>query len=59
MYSGKNEDIGNNSDGTDMRASMFGLHLRFFIEQLERVLKPGRIACIHIQQLLTYKVQHG
>lgn len=59
MYSGKTEDIGNNADGVDMRASMFGLHMRFFIEQLHRVMKPGTLACIHIQQLLTYKVQHG
>jgi hypothetical protein len=59
MYSGKNEDIGNNQDGTDMRASMFGLHMRFFIDQLQRVMKPGTNACIHIQQLLRYKNQHG
>lgn len=59
MYSGKTEDIGNNPDGTDMRASGFGLHMRFFVEQLLRVLKPGRNACIHIQQLLRYKNQHG
>lgn len=59
MYSGKNEDIGNNADGIDMRASQFGLHMRFFIEQLLRVMKPGRNASIHIQQLLTYKNEHG
>ena len=59
LYSAKNEDIGNNADGTDMRASMFGLHCRFMIEQLTRVMRPGTLACIHIQQLLTYKVQHG
>jgi DNA modification methylase len=59
MYSGKIEDIGNNQDGTDMRASMFGLHLRFFCEQLLRVMRPGCNACIHIQQLLTYRIQHG
>lgn len=58
-YSGKTEDIGNNVDGVDMRASQFGLHMRFFIEQLYRVLAPGCIAAIHIQQLLTTKVQHG
>ena len=58
-YSAKTEDIGNNPDGTDMRASMFGLHMRFFVEQLVRVMKPGTIAAIHIQQLLTTKVQHG
>ena len=59
MYSGKTEDIGNNADGVDMRAGQFGLHMRFFIEQLLRVTKPGCNAAIHIQQLVTYKVQHG
>ncbi len=59
MYSGKTEDIGNNKDGIDLEASQFGLHMRFFIEQLFRVMKPGCNACIHIQQLLTTKVQHG
>ncbi|MCK9569516.1 site-specific DNA-methyltransferase [Candidatus Pacearchaeota archaeon] len=59
MYSGKPEDIGNNHDGVDMEATHFGLHMRFFIEQLFRVMKPGCNACIHIQQLLTTKVQHG
>lgn len=59
MYSGKNEDIGNNSDGIDLRAGMFGLHMRFFIEQLLRVQKPGTLVGIHIQQLVTYKIQHG
>lgn len=59
MYSGKREDVGNNQDGVDMRASGFGLHMRFFCEQLLRVLKPGHNACIHIQQLLAYQNQHG
>lgn len=59
MYSGKPEDIGNNSDGVDMRAGQFGLHMRFFCEQLLRVMKPGRNVCIHIQQLLRYVNQHG
>ena len=59
-YSGKDADIGNCADGADdMRASEFGLHLRFFTEQLYRVMTPGRNACIHIQQLLRYKNQHG
>jgi DNA modification methylase len=59
MYSGKKEDIGNNVDGVDMRAGQFGLHMRFFIEQLERVMKRGCNVAIHIQQLLRYKNQHG
>lgn len=58
-YSGKTEDIGNNADGIDMRAGQFGLHMRFFVEQLARVMKPGCNAAIHIQQLITYQVQHG
>lgn len=59
MYSGKQQDIGNNEDGVDMRASQFGLHMRFAIEQLRRVMAPGGVLCIHIQQLITTKVQHG
>lgn len=59
MYSGKTADIGNNADGTEMQKGQFGLHMRFFCEQLFRVLKPGHVACIHIQQLLRYKNQHG
>lgn len=58
-YSGKTEDIGNNLDGVDMRASQFGLHMRFFIDQLFRVIEPGGVACIHIQQLIATNVQHG
>lgn len=59
MYSGKNEDVGNNQDGVDLRSGMFGLHMRFVIDQLLRVTKPGCNVCIHIQQLLRYKNQHG
>jgi hypothetical protein len=59
MYSGKAEDIGNNEDGVRMHESQFGLHMRFIIEQLYRVMAPGCIVAIHIQQLLRYKVQHG
>lgn len=65
-YSSKTEDIGNNPDFTlsedgvvDMRASQFALHMRFFIHQLLRVMRPGTNVCIHVQQLVTYKVQHG
>lgn len=58
-YSGKNEDVGNSWDGTDSRDSHFGLHMRFVVEQMLSVLRPGCIAAIHVQQLLTTKVQHG
>jgi DNA modification methylase len=59
MYSGKLEDVGNSWDGTDSRDSHFGLHMRFVVEQMLTVLRPGCVAAIHIQQLLTTKVQHG
>lgn len=59
MYSGKLEDVGNSWDGTDSRDSHFGLHMRFVVEQMLSVLRPGCLAAIHIQQLLTTKVQHG
>jgi len=58
-YSGKTEDIGNNVDGIDMRSGQFGLHMRFFVDQLHRILEPGGVACIHIQQLIATGVQHG
>lgn len=64
MYSGKPADIGNSMDAgtggpSDFQGSHFGLHMRFHIEQLYAVMAPGAVACIHIQQLLTTKVQHG
>lgn len=58
-YSHKSEDIGNNLDGTEAHASQFGLHMRFFINELHRIMRPGCVVAIHIQQLLRYKVQHG
>lgn len=59
MYSGKTEDIGNNSDGVDMHAGQFGLHMRFFFQELVRVMAPGAVFACHVQQLNTTKVQHG
>lgn len=59
QYSNKVEDIGNNGSTTDIRGGRFALNLRFFVGQLYRVLRPGTNACIHIQQLLAFKNQHG
>lgn len=59
QYSGKNEDIGNNRDGTRFVETMFGLHLRFFAHALLDATRPGTNACIHIQQLVAYRIQHG
>lgn len=58
-YSGKLEDCGNNGSTVDIEAGRFALNMRFFAEQVVRVMAPGCNACIHIQQLLAYKNQHG
>ncbi len=58
-YSGKAEDVGNNGSTVNLREGRFALNLRFWIEQLLRVTRPGCNAAIHIQQLLAYKNQHG
>lgn len=58
-YSGKVEDVGNNGSSVDVRRGRFALNMRFVIEQLYRVTAPGCNVCIHIQQLLAYKNQHG
>lgn len=58
-YSGKPEDVGNNGSTIDIRSGRFALNMRFVVEQLLRVTAPGCNVCIHIQQLLSYKNQHG
>jgi DNA modification methylase len=59
-YSHKTEDLGNcGAAGVDFVGSQFGLHLRFFCEQLLRVTRPGTNACVHVQQLVATKVEHG
>src|SRR4051812_43964598 len=58
-YSGKLEDVGNNGSTVDIRAGRFALNMQFVIEQLLRVTAPGCNVCVHIQQLLAYKNQHG
>lgn len=58
-YSGKLEDVGNNGSTIDIKTGRFALNLRFVIDAMFHALRPGCNACIHIQQLLAYKVQHG
>ncbi len=58
-YSGKPEDVGNNGSPIDIRAGQYARNMRFVVQQLFRTQKPGTNCCIHIQQLLAYKVQHG
>lgn len=59
QYSGKTEDIGNSRDGIDFVQTYFGAHLRFFCEALFEATRPGTNVCIHIQQLVAYRIQHG
>lgn len=58
-YSGKLEDVGNNGSTVNIREGRFALNMRFVIDALLRVHKPGTNVCIHIQQLLAWKNQHG
>lgn len=53
-YSPSERDLGNSSS----RGEFFE-HYGFIIRESLRVLKPGRIACIHVQQLTTTKASHG
>lgn len=58
-YSGKLEDVGNNGSTVNIREGRFALNLRFVAAELLRVTAPGCNVCIHIQQLLAWKNQHG
>jgi DNA modification methylase len=58
-YSHKPEDIGNSRDGVSFLGTQFGLAMRFWFAEVERVLAPGCLCCIHVQQLNTTQVQHG
>ena len=54
VYSDSIRDLGNN----DSRES-FIENYGFIIRELLRVTKPGRIACVHVQQLTTTKASDG
>lgn len=58
-YSHAPEDVGNCRDGVDFTGSQFGLNMRFWFAEVERVMAPGCIVAIHVQQLNTTQVQHG
>ena len=53
-YSPSIRDLGNSSSRVE-----FIEHYKFIIREQLRVTKPGRIACIHVQQITTKKVTHG
>lgn len=53
-YSPSMRDLGNNSTRGE-----FVEHYRFIIREQLRVTKPGRLACVHVQQLTTTKATDG
>jgi len=46
-YTSQPEDIGNSEDFRGEAK----LHLGFFYSQLARIIKPGRVACVHVMQI--------
>jgi DNA modification methylase len=53
-YSPSIRDLGNAKDRAE-----FIQHYSFIIRENLRITKPGRIACVHVQQLTTSKTTHG
>lgn len=53
-YSPSVRDLGNSASRVEFLA-----HYRFIVEHQLRVTKPGRIACIHVQQVATKKAVDG
>lgn len=54
VYSDSERDLGNAGEG-----AAFLDQYRFFAEALTRVMKPGRVSCIHVTDLPTRKGKHG
>lgn len=53
-YSPSARDLGNSFDRDE-----FFEHFRYVIDGNLRITKPGRMACVHVQQLTTTKSTHG
>lgn len=53
-YSPSPRDLGNSGDRAE-----FLEHYRYVIDHVLRLTKPGRISCVHVQQLSTTKATHG
>lgn len=54
VYSDSERDLGNAGDG-----AAFMDQYRFFADALTRVMKPGRMVCVHCTDLPTRKGKHG
>lgn len=53
-YSPSLRDLGNSGDRDE-----FIEHYGYIIREVLRLTKPGRISCVHVQQLTTSKSMHG
>lgn len=53
-YSPSERDLGNCSDDDE-----FIEHYGFVLAELLRITRPGRLSCVHVQQLANTKVMHG
>lgn len=53
-YSPSVRDLGNSRD-----REQFLDHYGYVIREVHRVTKPGRLSCVHVQQLTTTKATHG
>lgn len=53
-YSPSPRDLGNSSSREE-----FIEHYGFIVREKLRVTQPGRVACVHVQQLTTTKTTHG
>jgi len=53
-YSPSIRDLGNSADRDEFLA-----HYAFILGEMLRVTKPGRISCVHVQQLTSTKATHG
>ena len=54
-FSDAAEDLGNSQDSDDE----FNLHHRFFVDALVKVMGPGRVVAVHVQQLTRTKNSDG
>ena len=53
-YSPSLRDLGNSSSRVE-----FLEHYSFILAEVLRLTKPGRLSCVHVQQLTTSKAMHG
>jgi DNA modification methylase len=53
-YSNSDRDMGNNKSSDD-----FKIHYQYLIDEMYRIMKPGRLVAVHCMNLTTSKVNDG